>query len=93
MTLEALQARLRVLEEEILRLTKQASEAHDQVQQDDYWRLAQDFQREARELRSEIRRLLESSNSDRPRQSEEKKTEAKICSTRSREILAFANFP
>jgi len=61
MLAEALQARLKVLEEEILRLTKLASQLPDQAQQDNYWRLAQDLQREARELRSEIRKASESS--------------------------------
>jgi TfoX/Sxy family transcriptional regulator of competence genes len=59
MLVEALQARLRVLEDEILRLTKLASQAPDTREQDSYWRLAQDLQREARELRSEIRRASE----------------------------------
>lgn len=53
----ALQARLRVLEDEILRLTKLASQAPDRLDQDNYWRLAQDLQREARELRAEIRKM------------------------------------
>ncbi len=51
---EAIQARLKVLEDEILRLTKLASEESDNVQQDNYWHLAQDLQREARDLRSEL---------------------------------------
>jgi hypothetical protein len=56
---EALRARLKVLEDEILRLTKLASEAPDKVHQDNYWCLARDMQREARELRSEIARMSE----------------------------------
>jgi RNA:NAD 2'-phosphotransferase (TPT1/KptA family) len=41
MLLEALPARLKVLEDEILRLTKLAAEANETVEQDNYWRLAQ----------------------------------------------------
>jgi hypothetical protein len=54
---EALASRLRVIEEEILRLTKLATEASDTAQQDNYLGLAQDLQREARELRLQIKRL------------------------------------
>jgi hypothetical protein len=57
MLIEALQARLEALEEEILRLTRLASEANDQTQQENYWRLAQDLQLEARELRLEMRKM------------------------------------
>ena len=56
MLVEALQARLKVLEDEILRLTKQASQAPEKIQQDNCWRMAQDLQREARELRVQIRK-------------------------------------
>ena len=49
---EALEARLKVLEDEILRLSKLASEASHQLEQDKYWTLALDLQREARELRA-----------------------------------------
>jgi len=59
---EALQSRLRVLEEEILRLIKLASLAEDQVVQDNYWRLAEDLQMEARELRSVLRKISEESS-------------------------------
>jgi hypothetical protein len=58
---EALQAGLQVLEDEILRLAKQASASQDQNVQDNYWRLAQDLQREARELRLQIKKNSESS--------------------------------
>lgn len=58
MLLESLHARLKVLEEEILRLTKLASQASDNDQQDNYYGLAQDVQREARQLRSEIARAI-----------------------------------
>lgn len=54
---EALQARLKVLEDEILRLTKLAAQSQNQAEQDKYWRLAQDVQREARALRAEIEKL------------------------------------
>jgi hypothetical protein len=59
MFVEALQARLKVLDDEILRLTMLASEAPGKRQQDAYRDLAQDFQREARELRSEIQKISE----------------------------------
>jgi hypothetical protein len=54
---EALEARLKVLEDEILRLTKLASQTQDQRQQDKYLRLAQDLQREARSVRAEIEKI------------------------------------
>ena len=54
MLMEALQARLKILKDEIVRFSKLASESVDQSQQDNYWRLAQDVQREARLLRAEI---------------------------------------
>jgi hypothetical protein len=57
MLVEALQARLEVLEDEILRLTKQASQSSDRNDQDNSWRLAQDLQREALSLRQEIRKM------------------------------------
>lgn len=60
MIMEPLQCRLKVLENEILRLTDLAAEAFDLEQQDSYYRLAQDLQREARELRGEIIRFGES---------------------------------
>jgi hypothetical protein len=60
--LEDLQARLKVLEEEIVRLIKLASQASDNDKQDNYYRLAQDVQREARELRAEINRAISSSS-------------------------------
>lgn len=67
---EALQDRLKVLEDEILRLAKMASasESPDQSQQDNYWHLAQDLQREARDLRTEIEKLSEPANAARPPQ-------------------------
>jgi hypothetical protein len=51
---DALQERLENVEDEIVRLTKLAAQQHDAVQQDNYSRLAEDVQREARELRREI---------------------------------------
>jgi hypothetical protein len=59
---EALRARLQVLEDEILRIAKQASESLDQSVQDNYWHLAQDLQREARELRQQIKKSSEASS-------------------------------
>ena len=56
----ALRARLEVLEDEILRLSKQASQSRSTAEQDDYLRLAQDLQHEARDLRSEIAKMPES---------------------------------
>jgi len=57
MHIEALQARLRAVEEEILRLAKLASEKRDPTQQDDRWSLARDLQREARQIRSSIKNI------------------------------------
>lgn len=54
---EALQARLKVLEDEILRLTKLASQSSDHLEQDKYWHLARDSQKEARALRTETEKL------------------------------------
>jgi hypothetical protein len=51
---EALQERLKTLEDEIVRLTKLAAPERDAVQQDNYLRLAEDLPCEARELRREI---------------------------------------
>jgi hypothetical protein len=60
MFVEALQARLRVVDDKILRLTMLASKAPDDRRRlDDYWDLAQDLQREARELRSKIKNISE----------------------------------
>jgi hypothetical protein len=55
---ESLQSRLEILEQEILRLTKQASQSSETIEQDNCYLLAQDLQREAREVRSQISRLL-----------------------------------
>jgi cell division septum initiation protein DivIVA len=55
----ALEDRLRELEKEIDRLTRQAASASDQKQQDQYWELARELQREARSIRKEIRLQLQ----------------------------------
>jgi hypothetical protein len=57
MFVEALQARLKVLDDEILRLTMLGSDTPNKRQQEYCWDLAHDLQREARELRSEIKRI------------------------------------
>ncbi len=59
MLVEALQSHLTALENEILHVTRQASQATQQDDQDNHWRLAQDLQREARALRQEIKKLSE----------------------------------
>jgi predicted DCC family thiol-disulfide oxidoreductase YuxK len=56
MVVEALQTRLKVIEDEILRLAKAGSQESEKAQQDNLWHLAHDLQREARELRAEITR-------------------------------------
>jgi predicted DCC family thiol-disulfide oxidoreductase YuxK len=56
MVVEALQTRLKVVEDEILRLAKAGSQKSEKAQQDNLWHLAHDLQREARELRAEITR-------------------------------------
>jgi hypothetical protein len=50
----ALEDRLRQLETEIDRLTRQAAGASDQKEQDRYWELAREPQRESRSIRKEI---------------------------------------
>jgi hypothetical protein len=64
MDLEALQDRLKVLEDEILHLTKLASQSTSITDQDNYLLLARDLQREARELRCEVRRISQSAATD-----------------------------
>jgi len=56
---EALEARLKVLEDEIWRLSKLAAESSDQLEQDKYWNLACDIQREARALRAYAQSISE----------------------------------
>jgi hypothetical protein len=65
--IEALQDRLKVLEDEILRLINLASQSSDRSQQDNYWLLARDLQREARNLRVQIKQLSESAISPTPK--------------------------
>jgi hypothetical protein len=62
MTAKALEARLQILEQEILRLTRVAAQEKETEQQDRFWELARDLQREAHEIRSEIARMTESAN-------------------------------
>lgn len=54
---KALQARLKVLDDEILRLINLASRAPDRVEQDKHILLAQDIQREARTVRAELQKI------------------------------------
>jgi predicted DCC family thiol-disulfide oxidoreductase YuxK len=56
MVVEALQTRLKVIEDEILRLAKAGSQESEKGRQENLWHLAHDLQREARELRAEIMR-------------------------------------
>jgi hypothetical protein len=97
MVVEALQARLKFLEDEILRFTKLAAQANETVEQDNYWRLAQDLQREARELRSQIAKTAEFSAPDH-------KSRGPVCislpsgasrnnSCKSSERVYISNFP
>jgi hypothetical protein len=58
--LEALNSRLQVLEDEILRLTRLASQTSEKTQQENYWNLVKDLQGEARSLRAEITKISES---------------------------------
>lgn len=66
MDLEALQGSLLTLEKEILRLTNLASECCDPRQQDDYYRFAQDLQREARGVRRQIAAIFDHSDDSTP---------------------------
>ena len=66
MLFEALRARLKTIEEEILRLTKLASQSSDRIEQDSLWRLAQDLQLQARELRLEMKKLSEADTAEHP---------------------------
>jgi hypothetical protein len=62
---EALESRLRAIEEEITRLLRLSVDASEPDRQDDYLRLAQDLQREARGLRAEINKQSETKPSTR----------------------------
>jgi hypothetical protein len=103
MTLEALSARLQVLEQEILRLTQLAAEEEETEQQDNFWRLALDVQREARVIRSQIARLIElegasksspvaddTSLTSSPKRSSARTSSAKIQIARSRPMQQSA---
>jgi hypothetical protein len=57
MLVEALQSRLKVLDDEILRLTNLASETAEKDQQENHWLMAKDLQREAQQLRSQIAKI------------------------------------
>jgi hypothetical protein len=59
MIAEALQERLRVVEEEAVRVAQLASASTQPTEQNHYWLLATDLQREARELRREIQRAIQ----------------------------------
>jgi hypothetical protein len=57
MLVEALQSRLKVLDDEILRLTNLASETAEKDQQENHWLMAKDLQREAQQLRAQIAKI------------------------------------
>ncbi|MFY9948541.1 MAG: hypothetical protein WAK27_07585 [Candidatus Sulfotelmatobacter sp.] len=57
MLVEALQSRLKTLEDEILRLTNLASQTSEKDQQENHWLMAKDLQREARQLRAAIAKI------------------------------------
>ncbi len=61
MAAEALQARLKILEDEILRLTNLASQTPEKDQQENHWLMAKDLQLEAHDLRAQITKLSRSS--------------------------------
>ena len=56
---EALESRLKVIEEEITRLIMLSSERAEPNEQDNYLGLAQDLEHEARQLRAEIKKQSE----------------------------------
>jgi uncharacterized small protein (DUF1192 family) len=57
MLVEALQSRLKVLEDEILRLTNLASQTSEKDQQENHWLMAKDLQHEAQRLRAQIAKI------------------------------------
>ena len=57
MLVEALQSRLKVLEDEILRLTNLASQTSETDQQENHWLMAKDLQHEAQRLRAQIAKI------------------------------------
>lgn len=64
MPTEALQSRLKLLEEEIWRLTNLAAQTPDKDQQENHWLMAKDLQREARELRAQMAKSSDSADQD-----------------------------
>jgi len=60
MRTEALESRLQVLEDEILRLTNFASQTPEKDQQGNHWLMAKDLKREAQALREQIKKNSES---------------------------------
>ncbi|MGB7600244.1 MAG: hypothetical protein WBM24_08065 [Candidatus Sulfotelmatobacter sp.] len=58
MLVEALQSRLKVLEDEILRLSNLASQTSEKDQQENHWLMAKDLQREAQHLRAQITTII-----------------------------------
>jgi hypothetical protein len=63
MFVEALQSRLKIIEDEILRLTNLASQT-EKILQENYWLLAKDLQREAQGVRVQIAKLSRSTSHD-----------------------------
>jgi hypothetical protein len=55
MLVEALQSRLKVIEDEILHLTNLASQTAEKDQRENHWLMAKDLQRQAQQLRAQIR--------------------------------------
>jgi len=60
----ALQARLDIIEREILRLAQLASTTNDLKRQQEYLTLAQDLQKDAREIRAELHRHSQAASED-----------------------------
>ncbi|MFZ0318850.1 MAG: hypothetical protein WAL56_06975 [Candidatus Sulfotelmatobacter sp.] len=54
---EALESRLKILEDEILRLANLASQTPEKDQQENHWLMAKDLQREANALRAQIKKI------------------------------------
>ena len=64
MVTEALESRLKILEDEIRRLTNLAAQTPEKDQQENHWRMAKDLQGEARELRLQIAKNSDSAGQD-----------------------------
>ena len=60
----ALQARLEAIERELLRVANLACRTEGRDQQDKYWELAKQLQRDAREIRAEITARLTKQSDD-----------------------------